>query len=377
MLHKTIRWLKAKLPHRLKQKLKEKTGLGSTAHDTSVFTKIDLEKKMINIAIHVGGGLGDFVVYKAIFTELLKIENCCLSLFTLSYENTNTIIGNMKNIHIYYAMAYRKKMPFDVFLEIDHYIKVKEINISSLKKKSKALYEMLNKIIQYNEQHIPSTNNVLTQRNSIIFRAKYLGLNRWSQLSCGGIFDMSAMRSQIELDINRKEIIAKYGLVGNGYITISCGADIDMGGMKQTKIWPIDKYSELTLKIKTMFPKLKVVQLAQKNEPHAKNVDVVIQENDFENVKILLSEAKTHVSNEGGLVHVATQLGIQCIVIFGPTPVHYYGYPSNINIESPFCSGCMEVNYEWFTKCPRSFEKAMCMDNISVEMVFNALKNIL
>ena len=97
----------------------------------------------------------------------------------------------------------------------------------------------------------------------------------------------------------------------------------------------------------------------------------------MEDVKVVLKNAALHISSEGGIAHIATQVGTRCVVLFGPTPVHYYGYPTNINIVSPVCSECMEISPDWFTKCPRGLEKAECMSGISAEMVLDAIKHIL
>jgi len=374
LLHKFIVWLKARLPHGFKQKLKKLLGIGSTAQEVSLFARLDIDSSKINIAIYAGGGLGDFIVYKAIIDSLLNNYNCMIYLFTLSYENAVTILGNTIGLEVHYSVMTQNNEQFDLVLDMDHFINVRDFNMSRLKNKSLKLYDDVNRIIAYNRANIPSTDNILAQRNVIIFRAKYLGLNRWTQLSCGGVFDMTSMRSGITID-ECSSIIDSYSLKNNSYITISRGADVDMGGMRQTKIWPLHRYVEFVSLFKAKYTTIKIVQLALKDEPEIPGTDIVIRDASFEDVKVILSNSQAHISNEGGLVHTATQLGTRCIVPFGPTPAHYYGYPENINIVSPVCKGCMETTDDWFQRCPRGYESAECMEAITGYMILEKLAN--
>jgi len=375
LFHPIIKWLKARLPNSLKLKIKKVLGIGSSAHNVSAAVETDLETDIdkINIAVYTGGGLGDFIVYKAIFDSLLAHDKCRIYLFTISYANAETILSDTANLEIYYPRLRLKEKQFDLVFEIDHYINVRKCNAFELKRKSPKLYDLANRIITYNNAHIPTTDNIRAQRNVIIFRAKYFGLNRWTQLSCGGVFDMAGMRSGITVNENRVGVLDTHGLRGTKYITLSFGADVDMGGMRQTKVWPLYRYEEFLKLFKEKYPEIIVVQLATKKQPKIEGVDIFIRDYHFEDVKVILANSLVHVSNEGGLVHTATQLGTRCVVPFGPTPSHYYGYPENINIVSPVCSGCMEITEDWFLNCPSGFEKAECMSSITAEMVFDAV----
>lgn len=51
------------------------------------------------------------------------------------------------------------------------------------------------------------------------------------------------------------------------------------------------------------------------------------------------------------MVHLATQLGTRCVVLFGPTPSWFYGYEQNINIVAEICKECLRLYPDWQTKC--------------------------
>ncbi|MBR5162824.1 MAG: hypothetical protein IKW79_02235, partial [Schwartzia sp.] len=89
-------------------------------------------------------------------------------------------------------------------------------------------------------------------------------------------------------------------------------------------------------------------------------------------VKYVLRNAVLHVDIEGGLVHLATQLGTKCAVLFGPTPVTFFGYPQNINIVSPRCAGCHGL-YEDLNHCAKEQAEPECMRSITPEMVMEAI----
>jgi ADP-heptose:LPS heptosyltransferase len=80
---------------------------------------------------------------------------------------------------------------------------------------------------------------------------------------------------------------------------------------------------------------------------------------------------------EGGLVHLATQLGTKCIVLFGPTAPHYFGYEQNVNIATDICGDCRWIAADWMVHCYRSDEKLVCMRSITPAMVLERVAEVL
>ena len=73
------------------------------------------------------------------------------------------------------------------------------------------------------------------------------------------------------------------------------------------------------------------------------NADRCFMGINFELTKYILANSLLHVGCEGGLIHLATQLGTKCLVLFGFTPVEYFGYKQNINLVSDVCTPCMAI----------------------------------
>lgn len=374
MAHKILKNLKMFLPRNIKEKIKNVTGFGMVSNKVNTLESISLDSGKINVAIYTGGGLGDFIVYSLLVEQLVEVYDCDVYIFTLSYENAKKIFKDNCHVKVCYPFNLRKKQ-FDIFFEMDHYVHVRTLKPLKLRIKSKEMYEIVQQIIRYNASNIPSADTVNSQRLLIITRARFLNLNRWTMLSCGGVFNMSSMRTRIPIRQN-SDILTLYELKEKKYITIHFGTDPDAGGILQTKLWPYENFREFVKLFKLTYPNIQVVQVAANKETLISGVDICIRNAELEDVSVIFEHAITHVSSEGGMAHLATQTGIRCVVVFGPTPAYYYGYPTNINIVSPRCKECMEVLPDWFVKCPRKLENAECMSAISSEVVMNAVQKI-
>jgi hypothetical protein len=375
MFDKIVQFLKRLLPRSLKQKIKDSLGLNG--ENLMLTNKVEIDHAMINIAINCGGGIGDFIVYKSIFDQLCDYGNCCLYIFTLSYVNANLILKDLRYVHIYYPFYAINDKDFDLHLRIDHHIEIEEHHATKIKRIAPKLYDAIGLIKKINDKNNNGNNYFLIQRNAIIFRAKILGLNRWTTLAYNTVFDMKSMRSNICINEEISNILNKYDLYPKRYIAIHYGADKDMGGTKQVKVWPRSKYSQLVTVIKDTYPNIPVVQISAGAETGISGVDILIKNENLEDVKIVLKNAITLVASEGGMVHLATQFETRCVVLFGPTPVHYYGYPTNINIIATACKECMEVTEDWATECVRYFETPICMESIDAEVVMEAVKEVI
>lgn len=211
---------------------------------------------------------------------------------------------------------------------------------------------------------------------SILTRARMLGRNRYAMLGDDEVWELAEDMSRISLNGNFKAEFDSLGL-GN-YITVNCssGNQKVLSGEKQTKVWSKEKFEDFCQKFKKAFPGISVIQIGDRDTERIETSDRLIAGSDLELVKYILGNALLHIDGEGGMVHLATQLGTKCIVLFGPTPMEYYGYPQNINLCAGDCHGCMGLVADWYTKCPL-YGEAKCMNAITSEMVANAARDFL
>ena len=89
----------------------------------------------------------------------------------------------------------------------------------------------------------------------------------------------------------------------------------------------------------------------------------------MELLKYVLKNSLLHVDCEGGSVHLASQLGTKCLVLFGATDVNYFGYVQNINLVSEVCSPCYLV-WENNKECMLRSKEPVCMLSITPQKVF-------
>ena len=97
----------------------------------------------------------------------------------------------------------------------------------------------------------------------------------------------------------------------------------------------------------------------------------------LEETGLLLKHGVCHIDTEGGLVHLANAVHARCVVLFGPTPAAFFGYPQNINLEPSGCKGCWFATGTWVVQCPRHTSGPECMQEHSAEVVTQAAKRII
>ena len=91
----------------------------------------------------------------------------------------------------------------------------------------------------------------------------------------------------------------------------------------------------------------------------------------------MIKHGLCHIDTEGGLVHLANAVHGRCVVLFGPTPVEFFGYPQNINLEPSGCKACWFATQNWLIECPRYTSGPECMKGHSAASVADAAKRII
>lgn len=156
------------------------------------------------------------------------------------------------------------------------------------------------------------------------------------------------------------------------YVTIHNGADIS----RQTKCWASDKWAKV---VKALVEKgYKVVQLGNKFEDEIPSAIIMNGRTTIKECVALISKAEFHIDTEGGLVHIARAVRTRSVVLFGPTPVDFFGYKENINIETlSGCRACWWTSDFWWRECPQGYElPPQCMAGITPDMVMDGVEKI-
>lgn len=162
------------------------------------------------------------------------------------------------------------------------------------------------------------------------------------------------------------------GIAEEGYVVVMPSA------RWETKKWPAENFSRLISKLR--------IQCVLSGSSADKNVAQEVIDSstgsiinlcgktNLKELVALIAGAKVVVSNDSGPMHIAAALGVPVIALFGPTdPVKTgpYGWQGNKNLKVIrtliSCSPCFRK------KC----KDPLCMKNISVEQVFEGMKEYL
>lgn len=334
------------------------------------------KNKGVAIAFYLCGGLGDCIIARKVIEEvafLLK-GHCSIDLY--GYEKNIEYIRTVFDKCEFLNQMYSVENPYitqfayyDVAMEISYFLKIDSLRINNEKYQLffHKMSELRDKICKYS---LEITNGL--DYGIHFARSRVAGLNCYTAYNYNGVFDIKNKHIDIPLQARALEQFKKLKI--NRYIVVNYGwgTQVNESGKVPSKIWPLAYYHSLVKLLKKTFPQFAIVQLGLSSTPQINGVDYYIFGESIEVTKYVLKNAVLHIDCEGGLVHLATQLGTKCVVLFGPTPVHYFGYEENINIVSQKCNNCYYLDND-FSKCIRELEKPECMYSILPEYVMEKI----
>jgi heptosyltransferase II len=157
---------------------------------------------------------------------------------------------------------------------------------------------------------------------------------------------------------------------------------INPGGAWRSKQWPLEKYAELADKLTEATGARVVVfglkdernraeQIAQRAE---RPLIVNSGESTIRQTALIISMCSLFVSNDSGLMHVASLQDVPTVAIFGSTNPAYHGPCREGNVviyRGTDCSPCYEP------ECNLDIEKYFCLGAISADQVFREARRIM
>jgi ADP-heptose:LPS heptosyltransferase/SAM-dependent methyltransferase len=150
------------------------------------------------------------------------------------------------------------------------------------------------------------------------------------------------------------------------YITIHHGADRNMAGRggTQTKNWFPERWEAVIAHLKRT-TNLQVLQLGTHDDVKLEGaMHFFMGKTNVRESGVILQRARFHLDTEGGLVHLARAVHTPSLVLFGPTPVEFFGYPQNVNLRAGDCHDCWWSTNDWSVHCPIGQETPSCMDHL-------------
>jgi ADP-heptose:LPS heptosyltransferase len=216
-------------------------------------------------------------------------------------------------------------------------------------------------------QNFPMDNDLLWRQ---------AGSKGWSmydlmaQTSGFGDEDFETLRIDLPKD---RPGIAKFFLPPK-YIVVSNSAEwLPLQSSLWTKSMPHAKMRDILRELKK--GGIPTVLLGTTNDPGAYPVDY-----DFRG-KTNLLEAAEIITNahlvlgpEGGLVNLAKAVGTRSVVFFGSTPVEFFRFKTNINIEPRYCGGCWWSTESYLRQCPLLEEIPPCTNSLDSQKIIRTVQ---
>lgn len=336
------------------------------------------DKDSLVLGVYPSGGLGDYIISSKLIDEIKETIPCRIDVFCENTKFGNAVFAEREGIEILeFSKMRRAYLRYDVVLCIEHFTRVWSFNEYRVKRISPEFYDQIKKLEKETKKTRPKIDQQCYREAVHFMRCEKLGIDRWTEQRCGDVFKIPDHKTFIPLKKEFLKRVSELGLSEARYITVNRGADSMGKSGIQTKVWPKEYYDKFVDRFKEKYPHIRVVQLGIPQNEKIENVDQYVLGEDLEVIKWILKGSMVHIDCEGGLVHLATQLGTKCVVLFGPTPLHMYGYEQNINLLAGNCHNCMGMHEEWAFKCFRGLEKPECMYSIKPDMVIDAVVNYL
>ena len=331
------------------------------------------QKSKKNMIFYIIGGYGDTIVQKRIVDTFVAIEpDLCIDVYCKEgleflrflYEDTPQIQWIDRNLGVRYE---EEREGYAAAIEFDGGYALHVDALQEPSPFSKSLSGILRTLKERTEKERSEGTSAFTMFSRCIYRKE----NGYAKLSYGGAIPYRFPHVHIPNDPAGAQQFQQMGR-GN-YVTVNFGNGSVSNSTLVAKSWPKINFEKVIAGIHAMNPDITVVQLGAKGAECLAGADRFVFGKSFSLVSQVLKHSCLHIDIEGGLVHLASNLGTKCIVLFGPTAVEYFGYPENINLRAGNCHNCYSL-YDDCNRCARDLAEPECMYSITPEMVMEYVK---
>ena len=324
------------------------------------------------VAVKIGGGVGDYIVAARFLRDLLtSVEPCQVFLYANAPDRANWLFGALPGYRAAYADSlFGLDAPaYDLALVVHSLVAVYPTRITPALRAAPRLLALRARLWDHQRplttylEHHPRLDNGLARYAVVTGHTRRDFLHHCAGIAYGG--DLFA----IPRTPHRVAAVR-----GRPYITVHNGFDqhFIISGQTATKCYP--HFESVVTGIKQAFPHLLVVQIGVHTSERLPSVDVdAVNKTTLHEAVNLIAGAVLHVDNEGGFVHIASALGVQSAVVYGPTPSDYFGYPGNIALDPPVCGDCWWLTSSWMSRCLRGHDRPPCLATQSPEAVVDKI----
>ncbi len=332
-----------------------------------------IDKKRLTISFLTDGGAGNlfgqmnfiYLVY-----HYLKEDNPEFTVFGHQSDELNRLLMEDAGFIAHYYSPTESNLGYesDAFIHIEFFPDVLSEK-AELKEKSQKAYTLVSawKNFMNDMQRRFCMIHPVVNYNAYIYAADN-GKNVLNIADVEGIVDVPRDYCWHPALEDTEGYLASLGLAENRYITVQRGAAPGSFQKESTKLWPVRYYEKLIALLKHLFPEKNIVQLGEaSNSEVLQGVDKeLLGKTSWRELGLLLKGAWLHIDCECGMVHFRKALTDKpSVVLFGPTPMDFYGYDRNINIHSNvYTKWCARLTNSWSERCIRGDVEPLCMKTI-------------
>ena len=344
-------------------------------------TSFELDPNEVRIAFVTSGGLGDHLLFtNYLFHFMQKFNHGKVSADVFFKDKFGLAPYLLKRDSIcsgYYPLEKLQNSNYMLVLNLAGFPKVEycdEVRLSTLAPDIMTYANLCNDYKEYSRSAF---------RGNAYGMMCLCDLEGRTLLQRGDIYGhlgITEFKYPVFIDSDEDAYLSQIGLKPKAFITIQTGCDVIYP--KHIKLWPIQYYRALVEKISKDYPELTIVQIGNSGEVCVGNIPTgmnLLNVTNIDQAKILLKHSLLHIDIEGGLVHLRHALkGGVSLVLFGPTPVQFFGYEDNCNLRSNICNTpCYQMTSAWPTTCPKCAECVPCMETLTPEMVFEKFDELM
>ena len=324
------------------------------------------------IALKMGPGLGDAIQRRLVVDQLAEaLPGCKIDIYAPAPAIIKSLYADIAQINAIIEDAggmYAKDAHLYVLsMQVYYVLLIDEYKEEALRDLPSDLRDKINRMVgrcrAYDLQPFPKTRVRIH-----IERTMLCGGSCYNLFDYTGFFHDNGKKVPIPMLQTYRTEYERMGL--GRYLTIHTGSRIAAQGHQEydARQWPWHYYSALVQLLKTRYPDMRIVQIGDSATKALPDADRLIFNADLELIKYILQGSVLHISTEGGLMHLATQLGTKCLTLFGQTQVEMFGYEQNINVVSAKCHGCYCLYDNPFV-CARGMKRPECMEKLVPELV--------
>jgi hypothetical protein len=322
------------------------------------------------VAVNVSGGIGDYVVIARALRDLAAHSAALrFHLFCPSVESGKWVFGSLPCVEGVFDSVFLSgvRLHYDCVLNVGQFLYPADdehINLKRLARLTPSFVQAIAHVMKARRRWNVFIDRQPSMDGAFAHTAVALGLSRYTFLqSLLGLAPGPFTLPLVCDETIAEDLSARF----ERWITINTGFDptFPMVSRYATKCYPPDHWQRFVQAFKEKCGDVAVIQIGAKTSVSIPGVDEnLVSATSLAQAAAILKRTMFHVDNEGGLVHVAASLGTRSIVLFGPTSMKYFGYPSNVNLSSGVCGDCWWSTDQWMDRCPRGYGQAKCLSEL-------------